>query len=50
MFLLANTDPNQQLDDLRRLMECFCEEELLQAMKAAKEPGDVLTALAQVEP
>ena len=50
VFLLANTDPNQQLDDLRRLMECFCEEELLQAMKAAKEPGDVLAALAQVEP
>ena len=49
VFLLANTDPDKQLDDLRKLMECFSEEELLLKMKNAREPKDILDVFAQME-
>ena len=49
VFLLANTDPDKQLDDLRRLMECFGEEELLLKMKNAREPKEILAVFSQME-
>ncbi len=49
VFVLANSDPEKQLDDLRRLMECFSEEETLLAMRAAKSPSEIVKIMASVE-
>ena len=46
IFLLANREADAQLADLRDLMECFCEEELLYRLRqaqSAQELADLLT-------
>lgn len=47
VFLLANKDPQDQLEDLQKLMECFSDEELLLRLKCAKDADDLLSILEE---
>lgn len=47
VLMLANADPNEQVQTLRRLCEMFGEPEALQALKAAGTASDVVRLLRQ---
>ena len=48
-FTLASCDPSQHLDNMSRLAELMSNEELMEELKEAKKPEDLL-ALAEKYP
>jgi len=50
VFVLCNSDPDKQLDDLRSLMDCLSEAELLKNIRNSKSEAEVADLLQSCEP